>query len=156
MKTFTAGKDLIMVDGDIYIEDIHYCKWDETLIKLNPESGRHYKIIASTKQLEGIKLLDRSLFVKHNPITKVYEELPDIVKKHLNYVSFEIGYNANKNEFTEQDIQSAIIIAYNAGKEGQSESKSSEFIFKLLRPLALPKSITTNDELDIISVNWEQ
>lgn len=79
---------------------------------------------------------------------------PDITKH-----DFIQGHNANKAEFTRDDMIQAIKFgaAYidcnilHSVEELESEAIS---YIDSLRPLSLPKSITLNDDNEIISVEW--
>lgn len=136
---------MILVDGEIYLLSTDKIKFGDHWIYICKHTGKidveitkntlpdgmqwfdklhdkdcYFNVIASTKQLEGVKLLDRSLFVL--------------------------------NEFTKEDME----LAWKAGSVNNTSVgfDNFEIFINSLQPLVLPKSITTNDELDIISVIW--
>lgn len=169
MKTYTSGTDLIMVEGEIAI------------IKLLPKdisdiNTKHIffdsdsmpkQILASTKQLEGIPLLDRIKFVKPFDMEGMQEayinennlhecnfmdSVEDIIK-----TDFEDGYNANKAEFTKDDMieaMNAVVLFYDCYP---SLINIPEYIRGYLdgkQRLTLPKSIECDDNYNIIKIEF--
>ena len=119
--------------------------------------GARIKIIASTSNLECIKQLDRKYFVKK-------EDVEDLAKKKYPYEDegftaidrgtlktfadiWKKGYNANKGEFTREEMQQAYIA-------GMCGDESLQDLLYRLRPLSLPKSIEVDSEYNVIKVNW--
>jgi len=171
----TTHTNLALVEGEVYIlsserinENDHYLGVDNKphLAK----EGLHYmamaknlpKIIASTAKLEGIPQLDRKHFVK--PKVDVGAKATEIFESsHLNLsTDFIIGYRfghtdrAKEAEFTREDMEKAIDLAFTHGRHlNTSQEKITHGIFQVLMPdISLPKSVTLNENNEVISVEW--
>lgn len=147
MKTYKKDVDLFLVDGEIEVrqtQDIPNPKYGITKIS---------KIIYQTKQLQGIKPLERSKFIKPVNIMDIYNESKKEFgnARVLGLQSFKAGYNANKSEFTRDQIIEAISMAFLSGR---GMLYTIESIIDKIRPIALPESITINDNDEIIEVVW--
>lgn len=186
MKTYKKDVDLFLVDGEVVISTkqdiqqgdywIYKCKHtgivenEITLNNLPNKMGwfdklhdRHsyLKVIYSTKQLQGIKPLERSKFIK--PIDlKSFQDAYIHENNYYNYEyreqdviksAYEDGYNANKAQFTREDIINAISIGRTIFKGGKPAFSYDEIISKI-QTLSLPESITINDNDEIVEVVW--
>lgn len=170
MKTFIANETLLLIDGEVYLlsnENYSIGNWcydtANEVISLFQDSlpKYHYmgyiKIIASTKQLPNVKQLPREVFVKGGDVKIEAEKFLPKVYSEWEYELFEAGYNTNKNEFTKGQLTESIKLAYRYGQGNvRPLLQTIGIIFNEFEPkLQLPKSITTNDELEIISVMWK-
>lgn len=153
MKTFIANETLLLIDGEINLLTQPDTNVDGLQNYTQPYlyEGKAYQLLASTKQLPNVKQLPREVFVKGVDV----EELARIEAKTINYPAvatgfysgFIYGYNANKNEFAEQEV---IQICTKIIKEKMYIHEAIQSV----RKLSLPQSITTNDELEIIKIEW--
>lgn len=172
MKTLLPNKDYILLDGEIYILSLEDIKEGDryffgnrfelrglTNFEVGISSTEYYKeqgimkITHSTASLQGVKQLDRSLFVKGVDVEELYEQ----AKTNIGYDSYDLhdeyfhaGYNANKNEFTKKELNDALCFAFEMGLLKQPSSM--EEVIKHIRPLSLPSSIIIEGEE--ITINW--
>jgi len=144
MKTTTYTADqMILSDGEVSI----YSKDMRT---------RH----ATTDDVAGIPQLDRNRFVRGVDVellatdyamqTHGIEYTEPDMQRDVNATKrdFIAGYNANKNEFTLDEIKQAWQSAYEL-------SESFDQVIKRLRPLELPASIEVDEIFNVINVKWE-
>lgn len=153
--------NLSLVEGEVYV----LAKPSESLPKqITYIEGRGYlTVLASTADLDGIPKIERKWFVKPLDIESLQQAYihernlyhyddreQDIIKSAL-----EDGYNSNKSEFTRDEMIEGMALAF---IHGQQNVCSKEFVINsyldMVRPLSLPKSITFNDDNEIISVEW--
>lgn len=179
-KTFTAGENLVLVEGEILLtgEKSEVNIGDNILTSENKISsiGTFHpdwvntkfkddrKILASTGDVfykMATKKLDRSLFVKpidvdelsfswlrKNLYYKDPKEENDIKEFKEFQTVFLAGYNANKAEFAQEELKQGLAaIRY-------YKNMSIDDVIKNLRPLTLPKQITTDKEYNVIEVLW--
>jgi len=155
--TYTAGKDLILHDGEIFL----FSHEPHTPAKASFYYRREtYNILAttdkSTAQLDGVIKLDRQQFVKPVDLANLsveYCQQADCgnTRESRNCIAdFQSGYNANKGVYTREQLIEAM-------KYASSHLSSVNGIYKYidsLQDLSLPKSLTINDNNEIIEISW--
>lgn len=158
MKTITFTPDSISLsdDGHIYLMENYEL------------SGPEVRATTNTS-IPNVKHIERSLFVKpevdveelaHRSVEKYYFEN---VPKSVVYKAFLAGYNANKKEFTREEMEQA----FEFGRTMKYPEKAKKFadiayhisvvkekFFNSIRPLSLPKSVECDQEYNVISVKW--
>ena len=154
LKTLLPNKDYILHEGEIYFISIEDT-FPHTGIYIE---GKGYKaILSSTASMQGVKQLDRSLFVKGVDVEELaairFPMSDNSNFDHLHHlrVGFIAGYNANKNEFTRDEVITLMMKA--VFKVGTGEFVDIEEIINNLRPLSLPSSIIIEGE-EITKINW--
>lgn len=176
MKTLLKDKHILLIDNEVYfinpvdvIEegDFYYYKPDgvkkyipqiKDYVEIFNPNEYGEKITHSTASLQGVKQLDRSLFVKGVDVEELAREncpenYIDESYDHCFKYAFETGFNANKNEWTDQEFKLAISKAIDFGKQGKSAPESIKILKSMLRPLSLPSSIIIEGE-EIKQINW--
>lgn len=165
MKTFISNETLLLIDGEVCLTKELPKDISEINTSLIIEhNGCMWLIIASTKQLPNVKQLPREVFVKGVDVDELAEEevmeiwrfkpesgdeLKDFDREvHM----FKAGFNAKHNEFTKEEMAKAISRAMFIHVSGKFVDVYG--IINDLRPITLPKSITTNDELEIIKIEF--
>ena len=160
--TYTADKNAFIIDGEVYLTHWQEMKSKQLAGykgKLIQIGGTHLGVLGdlvthSTKPLQGVKLLPREVFVKAQDI----EELAD--KAGWEYstfdqaasafsLGFKSGYNANKNQFTKEEMESVILML--AHLTGTVQERLDKAIASV-HPLSLPQEITI--ENDNVTVKW--
>jgi hypothetical protein len=177
----TTHTNIAIVEGDVYIVsdtipkhfNVPVYNWNYNQINIFNndciEAERHgirfSEIIASTAKLEGIPRLDRKHFVK----PKV--DVEEVFVKKIGYETdifdgddwdrlehFKAGYNAKEAEFTREDMENAIHAAFICSRIYGEDVDVNEYVRGYLhgiRPLSLPSSITTDENFNVISVEWD-
>lgn len=143
MKTIPKS-DMMLISGEVYV--------------LDPKDRT--QVIYSTATLEGVKQLDRERFVKPvdakslaNEEAKLFYSEPSEIKSHFK-LGFKAGYNANKAEFTKQDMANVFGIAFDLGRTQKSFTGSDfEKAMYANKKLSLPQSIELENDI-ITNVNW--
>lgn len=165
-KTLLQNKDYKLLKDHIYIisrakyagnNEWGMCDFTGDITKeLN---GKYRYLVTNTTNpsLQGVKQLDRNLFVKKEDVEELYHQ----TKYNLGYDSYDLhdeyfhaGYNANKNEFSRKDMEIAIERAGYMAQMGISCEKATKSILTELRPLTLPQSITVDSEYNVIKINF--
>lgn len=121
--------------------------------KCNRHNEKLRVVVATTNtSIPNVKKIDRSLFVK--PDVDV-EELADKEAKHtytnkdlieIASIWFKSGYNANKKEFTREEMEQAMSYSTAFPKRPHEE------ILNMFRPLSIPTSVICDEEYNIIEV----
>lgn len=138
----TTHTNLALVEGEVYI--------------YKPKAGHLRTLIATTnKRYQEAAQLDRKHFVKPkvdvDELASNYAEREQRVlweNEHIVSEAFKAGYNAKEGEFTQGDIAilwAAMIL---------DNTLSLEYILFKLRSLSLPKSVTLNENNEVIEVTW--
>lgn len=157
--------------GDLYFNGHPHAEYN--ICKAEENSGvLHFQetgytgcntILASTAKLEGIPQLERKWFVKPVDVEELAEKYAYKNEQSYEYHMNDSGvgyvkqayidcHNANKAEFTRDEMEQAI---KNAVQEYYKFTEVNiDSVIDSLRPLSLPKSITLNDDNEIISVEW--
>lgn len=160
MKTLLPNKDYKLEDNEIYVYNII------PIISGEGETLTKKVLTHSTAPLQGVKQLDRSMFVKGVDVKELansangYNLYFKETKSPIFNEGFIAGYNANKNEFSKSDMEKMFYQGALFKDErpyyDMSESKASpeyiDWFIKTLRPLSLPASITLNG--DDITIKW--
>lgn len=173
MKKFTQS-DMILHNGDVYvIGNILIPEWyfDGDLLRRNVVDDNDYwqrrpnykRIGYSTASLEDVKQLDRQKFVKPVDIGEIafnYAEKSNAKWDNENVVNeaFKAGYNANKAEFTKEEVRQAMADSM-AFLDCNPKATVNEIFewrkeyLNKIRPISIPKSITIQND-EIINVEW--
>lgn len=149
MKTITFTPDTIaLVNGEIYLTPNSHGK---TFVW---QGGQLRNFYATTNtSIPNVKHIDRSLFV--NPDV---EDMKDAVREWMYDGSYhyfieaeaiKYGYNANKKDFTREEMEQAMSYATAFPKRPHEE------ILNMFRPLSIPKSVICDEEYNIIEVKWK-
>lgn len=144
-KTYTANVDLFLIDGEIFITEPH-------------DEGEE-KTIYSTKKIHDCPLLDRNRFVKGEDLDDFIAEAYHNTKGHKGQVEgfelgFKAGYQANKAEFTREELEKAFMAGIKSvTAHGVWYKIFNEFVSEL-RQLSLPDSVTIENN-EIIEVKWK-
>lgn len=155
---FEAGKNMVLVEGKIYLlKDTSNIDFNHPIIKHKYE-GRN--IIATTNtELTGIHHIPREWFVRKVDLDRLAYDFAEKSKcdwedEHFVNEAFKAGYNANKSEFTRDELFTAMNLAWTTG--ALDSNRTSHDIIKELRPLQLPQSITvTKDFKQVIETIWK-
>lgn len=162
----TTHTNLALVEGEVYIlgkmasgkiGDTIFCTIDKKICRLLATYASYScSVLASTAKLDCIPQLDRTHFVKpfdmksmqdayiHENNYYNYEDKErDIIKS-----AFEDGFNAKEAEFTMEDMEML-------WKHAISEKLNFEQAIELIHPISLPASINTDENFNVISVQWE-
>lgn len=108
----------------------------------------------------GVEKLDRKHFVKPKvdveELASNYAEREQRVlweNEHIVSEAFKAGFNAKEAEFTREEA----IALFNEGcRQGTGNYPLMTFdrCVEILRPISLPKSVTLNENNEVISVEW--
>lgn len=148
MKTYTANVDLFLIDGEIHCFEEN----NTTLMDCMVTDDGFMPIAYSTTKADScstFKQLDRSLFVKGLDLEEMaqqYLRSEKISNSDFHRDIFKAGYQANKAEFTRDEMESVV----NWIRVNPNRSLNDALYW--LRPLSLPKSVTIDG--DKITVNW--
>lgn len=157
MKTITFTPDLIVLtkEGEILL-----LAPDENLI----EGQMHAQILASTNpKSTNTKHIERSKFVKPEvdveqlSINQAWEWTTFDQAAYTFSTGFKAGYNANKKEFTREEMETAMRAAIVTTFSSESAKYANSFVdvyINNLRPLTLPKSVICDEEYCILNVIW--
>lgn len=167
--TYTAGVDLFLVDGEIYllgkpgtskqVQAVYNDITQKIGYLVNEISDYTQPVLYSTKQIKGVHLLDRNSFVKGVDLEELEAVAYMTTKGHRGQsegfeLGFKAGYKSNKNEFTWEEMEKAFCAGCNSMTTPDSFKTSTEFITSL-RPLSLPSSLTIENN-EIIEVKWTE
>lgn len=162
--------NIVLVDNEIIVfnrnSPMQYRGGDsKTKIFHNKHFGWQIKIEytaypithATDHSLEGVKHLDRNLFVKKVDVEELafktawehstYE--PEVAARVNGFID---GYNAKEGEFTREETIKLIVRAVfdtHAGKFVDPEE-----LVNSIRPLSIPESIELDDEFNVVNVKW--
>lgn len=179
MKTFIANETLLLIEGEVYLTSKEYPSKNDYIVDgygnigvfKGHEEKREWllveykkglcsedlknvsKIVASTKQLPNVKQLPREVFVKGVDVKIEAEKFLPKVYSEWEFELFEAGYNANKNEFSMQQMMRAMNLSFTTG--ALNGDKTSQDILNMIQPLSLPIHVETDDEFNITKVVWE-
>ena len=162
MKTTT-----LLPERDYFLQDnqIHFKSRTENAGCEIEIEGQRIVMGASTDHtLPAVRYLDRTLFVNKEDVEELAEK--HVSKKgynknnhkalfqHINEKNnFIAGYNANKGEFTREEMEIAIKEAGFLTQQGNHFKVAIRNIINSLRPLSLPKSIEVDEQYNVIKVN---
>lgn len=170
MTTITKDQ-MILHDNEVYVitekpfatlvrpDGIHYLQDSEKPYYV--KERKIYEITHSTASLAGVTKLDRIVFVKPKDVESLaINKFPDGYNKHTSHAMRQIwvdGYNANKGEFTREEM----IKAMNSVASFTVECSNNPFALSAyidgfmngIRQISIPNSITINN--NEVTVNWE-
>lgn len=123
-------------------------------------SGIH-KILATTNtSIPNVKHIERSKFVNPDVYVEelaqkaIYEEgFHYEMEKQSFKAGFKAGYNANKKEFTREEIEIAYIAGKNHNEFDNAVDGFNVFLTNI-RPLSIPKEVICDEEYNVIEIKW--
>jgi len=131
MKTYTK-EQIILSDGEVSI-------WSKNRQTMLMSTDTFYNRI-------GVKIIDRNRFVRGVGVKMIAADWmgSETINNQMQRGGFIAGYNANKNEFTFDELRQA-----------WEANEPFEDYMKRIRPLELPASIEVDEMFNIINVKWE-
>jgi hypothetical protein len=175
MKTTTYTKEQMrLINGNIYIvsptdeagfeiDGTVYIATTDKTVDFNTMPREYFVEPVAVEAMAHAHALDTFVWPKNNngePISlPPGQTTPPGFKKHCKAVEkhFTAGYNANKAEFTREEMIAAM--KYAAARIVISTDRK-EFdddllkYFDSLRPLSLPASITIDENWNVLTVKW--
>lgn len=176
--TTIQKKDMILHDGEVYVTAIRKPEIGETGIlyakgimgvgagystfkndgdgfaKLCAIAEGTKTVVYSTANIKGVPQLNRNHFVK--PKEDVWEKAWEYSTYEPAASAFVSGYKANKAEFTREEMEEAIDIAYIIGRNTEellSKKYVQEDVINSIRPLSIPQYIVIDND-EIVDVKW--
>jgi len=166
--TYHANKNLVLVDNEVYFlgksastikGDLVYDTIEKRILIAMEDYETYHKLITATtnKNIPNVHHLERKLFVKPDvDLDGLAFEYSKQVKgaqgKAYSRLDFKAGFNANKKEFTLEQFQRGVRMAFITGStEGKMNINQ---IIDSVQPLSLPSSIESNEDFTEINVNW--
>lgn len=136
--------NIALVDGDIFLHDDSVnIENKETYIYIN--QIRRNVVATTNTSIPGVPHIDRKHFQK--PDFDVWDKAWEYSTYENAAAAFFDGYQANKKEFTMEELKQA----WTTGVIG---GKSFEDLISVLRPLSIPSLITCDDDFENLRVTW--
>lgn len=149
-----------------FLEDIGYGV--KTNTNLNDKDGSSLcvsrgnicgKVVLTTNtSIPGVPHIDRKHFQKHDvDVFELFESWLIKSKKSCSFMDFKAGHNANKKEFTREEMEQAMRYAITITFSSESAKHANGMVDKYindLRPLSIPSLITCDDDFENIKVTW--
>lgn len=148
-QTFTQ-EQMRLVGNEVYVvkPEEDFVSIDDNFLKTS--EGFCIILYTTDKGHTDVPQLERSKFVKPVDVLKLAEQEGHFFDAKGGFIA---GYNANKNEFTREQMESAIRISAARGIRG-NEIMPDEIIDMVSeKTLSLPASLTIEDNI-ITEVKW--